>query len=151
MFVFFPGTYTLYDGIVLPRSPPSGIIEWVKGFFGFGSGGKEFLNHESLREKSFHIFLEEHKRNLINTEPTSNSKLNFTKYVSGIYDIYTQLHRQDIYHGDNQSREDYRLAPKLTKVIHLNIVLLICFNLVKIDFSGFHRLAFGYYIKTQVS
>ena len=60
MFVCFPGTYTLYDGIVLPESQPSGIKERVKVFFGFGSGGKEFPNHESLQEKSFHIFLEEH-------------------------------------------------------------------------------------------
>ena len=69
--------------------------------------------------------------------------------MSGIYDIYTKLRCQNICHGDNQLREDYRLAPKLTKVIHLNIVLLICFNLVKIYFFRFSSI--GFWILNQAS
>ena len=96
----------MYDGMTFPESLPPSLLKRVGTFFGFykeSDLNEPVPSHEISQERSFLIFLCDHKKALSNAE---FSYFNFSKIVEDIWHMYMQLRVQKTCQGYFQSNYD---------------------------------------------
>lgn len=118
LFFLLLGTYSQYDGIVLPEKPAASVLQSIgKSVVNFFSRGNKFFpNHEIVQEKSLLLFLAKFKKALMEKEIASMDRLKFTECVTNIYHIYECLRKQTLCQGSINTRELNWIAANLTKV-----------------------------------
>ena len=106
--------FSVYDGMTFPEEQPKSLMAKFKDFF-VGSSEDRIPHHDQVQEECLLIFLDKHEKILKNLEFSTISKLNFSKFVNGVYHIYEQLQSHGLCRNNVQS-DSKRVVHQLPKV-----------------------------------